>query len=362
MTTQKKQMRSVEAGRAAWKVGDITPSERLLLHALSSHADDHFECYPSLDRLAAMTRLSKRQVIRLIHSLRSKGYLSVEENRGGRSKRNHYRLLFALNGDRKADINSATENSDTLKNGDISSTETVTPCRETVTNATENGDTAMSPEWFEKFLEGVKEKGEIRERAPLFRPLHQVFKEVDSPDGLLKAVLVGPQITRQENCPTHGLFLRNGWLSDNWLLLEGTENIYDDGFSGDAGCDGCRLRHEKALERVSVDSRCSLPLRQFDLQSPAVCETHGKFIYLVTYMERSAEWQQSFGKPRLEILERWIDGCPNCEADSLYRADLMNCLGLSDEMWDRGGEKLLDAIAFARGEPRCESSDPRRCK
>jgi len=80
-------MRSVEASRAAWQSkAELTKSEMLVLQALASHADQNFECYPSLDRLATMARLSRRQVIRVIASLRVKGQIAVTDNAGGRNK------------------------------------------------------------------------------------------------------------------------------------------------------------------------------------------------------------------------------------------------------------------------------------
>ena len=49
----KKQMRFVEASRAIWQTkANLTTSELLLLQALGSHADEHFECFPNTGRLA----------------------------------------------------------------------------------------------------------------------------------------------------------------------------------------------------------------------------------------------------------------------------------------------------------------------
>jgi hypothetical protein len=156
----KKRMRSVEASQAIWQTqAELTRSERFLLQALASHADELLECYPSTGRLAAMTKLSKRQVIRLLRGLRERGHLAFEENHGGRRKCNHYRLLIAANGDKKSDINGDIAKGDTLNKGDISNSERVTSCTETVTNSHVNSDTVMSPEWVEKFLEGVRTEG-----------------------------------------------------------------------------------------------------------------------------------------------------------------------------------------------------------
>jgi DNA-binding MarR family transcriptional regulator len=108
-----KRMRSVEASRAVWQsTADLTKSELLMLQALAHHADQNLECYPSMERLAVMTRLSKRQAIRVIDSLRKKGLISVSENAGGRHRCNRYRLLVSVNGDIG---NSDTRNGDILK-------------------------------------------------------------------------------------------------------------------------------------------------------------------------------------------------------------------------------------------------------
>ena len=101
----KPRMRSVEAARAVWTSrADITRSELLVLQVLASHADNNFECHPGFDRIAQMSRLSKRQVIRIIYKLRDKNLIAFENNMGGLAKHgggksHNYRLLIACKGD-----------------------------------------------------------------------------------------------------------------------------------------------------------------------------------------------------------------------------------------------------------------------
>ena len=230
----KKQMRSVEASRAIWQTqANLTTSELLLLQALGSHADEHFECYPSTGRLATMTRLSKRQVIRILRVLRTKGLLAFDENRGGRKKCNHYRLLIPAKDEKNGDTNSDIVKSDTLRNGDISNTERVTSCTQTVTNPHVNGDIAMSPEWVEGFLEGVRTEGGEKLTPPLFENDDITPQDIEeNPSQFLETVFAeGISVIRDELCDDrdfankqHGPFVRHGWLWRNWLVWKGHDN------------------------------------------------------------------------------------------------------------------------------------------
>jgi len=88
-------------------------SELLVLQVMANQADQDCNCCVSFDRLARTTRLSKRQVIRIVQGLREKGHITFDENRGGKRQTNNYHVLLVANGD-------------THSNGDISNSDRVT--------------------------------------------------------------------------------------------------------------------------------------------------------------------------------------------------------------------------------------------
>lgn len=65
-----------------WEHSTQKGSSLLLLLAIADHADDNGRAYPSIDRLASKTRLSRRQVQALSSDLQNSGDLVVEENCG----------------------------------------------------------------------------------------------------------------------------------------------------------------------------------------------------------------------------------------------------------------------------------------
>jgi len=88
-------------------------NELRVLQAMANHADQDCNCCASFDQLARTTRLSKRQVIRIVHALREKGHITFDENRGGKRQTNNYHVLLVANGD-------------TYSNRDISNSDRVT--------------------------------------------------------------------------------------------------------------------------------------------------------------------------------------------------------------------------------------------
>ena len=69
---------SIQALTNALSIRGIAPSEKLLLLALANYADEHLRCYPSQQRLADDTCLSKRTVRTLLASMEERGMLSRE--------------------------------------------------------------------------------------------------------------------------------------------------------------------------------------------------------------------------------------------------------------------------------------------
>lgn len=341
-------MRSVEATRAVWQTNEkLTRSELLVLQALASHASEHFECYPSLDRLATMTRLSKRQVIRILRGLRKKGHIAFEENHGGRRKCNHYRLLIAANGDIKSDTNGDIANGDTLKNGVISHTETVTARAETVTDLRGKGDVAMSPEGFNG-LEGVRSESGQKLPPPVFRGYNQVVEELESnPGKVLGAILSeGIPVTRNEVCDEqrHGPFVRHGWLWGNWIVWAGARQIYSSSFSEDAGCPGCKATIAERSAK-HPDRAGDWNARSFEVRSAAICPTHGGFLYEAFLLEYGAEYEKHTGT-RYRVSS---EICRDCESEMVEEMNLQDQLQLSNEEMERGCEPILAAVDYARG-------------
>lgn len=357
----KKQMRSVEASRAIWQTqANLTTSELLLLQALGSHADEHFECYPSTGRLATMTRLSKRQVIRILRALRTKGLLAFEENRGGRKKCNHYRLLIPAKGEKKGDTNGDIAKGDTPRNGDISNIETVTSCTQTVTNPHVNGDIAMSPEWVERFLEGVRTEGGEKPTPPLFENDDITPQEIDgNPDKFLETVFAeGIPVTRDQVCDfkDHGSFARPGWLWRNWLVWKGMGPGYGSWYSQDAGCRGCELRalEEAAKYRAkhsdnetALDLLQSWPVAFFELEGASVCPHHGPYICEVTVTEQSPRYLTVVGGGRYGVI---LEDCPDCEDEMCEEMEISHRLDLSANEWTRGREAIMAAVHYASGQ------------
>jgi hypothetical protein len=233
-------MRSVEATRAVTAVSGITKTERVVLYVLAEHAGEGekgLECYPGIKTIAAKADICERQVKRVVHSLRQKRVIWFEDNPGGKHKSNRYHLLFAngdiANGDTS---NRDKRNSDILNaKGDKSSTPTVTNSKQTVTNQSPNGDTAMSPEGVEWF-EGFNEWKEWKISPPLFQSgdvgdyssdpskfLHytNVIEQIDQfekqPEELLRQILKGYPVQRNQQCDRkgHGIFKRPGYRFGN---------------------------------------------------------------------------------------------------------------------------------------------------
>ncbi len=69
---------------AVWELDGLDPYERLIMLALSDHADDEGRCYPSVARLAARSGMSERGVQNAITRLIDKGFVSVILNGGKR--------------------------------------------------------------------------------------------------------------------------------------------------------------------------------------------------------------------------------------------------------------------------------------
>jgi hypothetical protein len=92
-----------------WESEIVTEkTETLVLLALADWADDGGKCYPAISSIARKSRQSERNVRYVLRSLKDRGLVTWEENRG-RSATNLYRInLQALQGATLAGVQTAT--------------------------------------------------------------------------------------------------------------------------------------------------------------------------------------------------------------------------------------------------------------
>ncbi len=75
---------SIKIMTEVWEYAQAKGSELLLLLAIADHADDKGKAYPSLQRLAHKTRLSKRNVQYLLKRLQELGLVQIQRGAGPR--------------------------------------------------------------------------------------------------------------------------------------------------------------------------------------------------------------------------------------------------------------------------------------
>jgi hypothetical protein len=83
-----------------WHNKTLKGGRLLVMLALADHADEKGECYPGMSLLMDKTRLTDRQLRRVLNGLHADGLISIEERAVGRGKRPHYKMFP----DEKADI------------------------------------------------------------------------------------------------------------------------------------------------------------------------------------------------------------------------------------------------------------------
>lgn len=76
-----------------WANQELKGGRLLVMLALADHANDAGECWPSQRHLAAKSRLTERQLRRVITALTKEGYLAIAEKGLGRGKKTLYRLF-----------------------------------------------------------------------------------------------------------------------------------------------------------------------------------------------------------------------------------------------------------------------------
>lgn len=85
---------SLSANRWAWMVPNLKPAERLVLLCYADHANAHANAWPTNERVAIFTGLSRRTVQRALEALVDRRLLALL-GRGGRSG---YQAVFKVCG------------------------------------------------------------------------------------------------------------------------------------------------------------------------------------------------------------------------------------------------------------------------
>lgn len=343
-------MRSVEAHRAVSALNErlqapLKDSQLSILRVLADHANEQFECWPSLTTIAKKTGKSKRQVIRTLQKLREQGLIAFDDNPGGQGICNHYRLQFVnsdikgdRNGDEKGVTNSATNGITPNFNGDIWKSGTVSDFVRTVSKNITNGVIAMSPEGVEGFEWFKKEGGESLS-TPLGN-MFEVFDELETlnPEDLIRKIETGQPVHRNRICEVHGTFTQIGHRVGRWIAWSGHENIYSSGWTGDEGsCPGCRAKYLQSPKRPGY-----WPTR-YQFETPALCDIHGPLILKAhVYVCEENPYVE-----RVQVNEDSMGRCPDCESQTLREMQLQDSLGLSNEEWEICGKQVMAALASA---------------
>ena len=201
----------------------------------------------------------------------------------------------------------------------------------------------------DEWIEGFNEWQKHWESSTVLRPDIQAMDEIEGdPENLLRRIESGTHITRPEMCGNHGSFVRSGTRFGSWIAWNGQEHGYGSGWTGDAGCQGCREHHEAFLRERTFSK--DFPVRQFDLRTPVRCHEHGNYILEVSVTEYTEERAKVFRLPRVDVRSaRNSLLCPICEGDMEYESAIQSRLGLTNDEWARGGKAIIAAVEFAQG-------------
>lgn len=87
----------------------------MVMLALADHADPNGECWPGMALLIDKTRLTDRQLRRVLNGLHDDGLISIEQRAIGRGKRPHYKMFPCQKADEMSDITQKADISDMEK-------------------------------------------------------------------------------------------------------------------------------------------------------------------------------------------------------------------------------------------------------
>jgi hypothetical protein len=82
---------SIAVSKSVWDNGPETPTDTLMLLALAEHSDHTGYCWPGIETLARMCRVSRRSAQKTLRKLESEGWIRVVVKGGGRLS-NRYQI------------------------------------------------------------------------------------------------------------------------------------------------------------------------------------------------------------------------------------------------------------------------------
>ena len=138
---------SIKIMNEVWQNAPVKDGALIVLLALADWADDDGECFPLIGQIATKSRMSERNVKRVLSALEEGGLIARSGTIGGRGKRPSYIVktdfgepeLPFLKGDNLSEKGDNLSKMDSIK-GDKCDTKRVTICPERVTNATSHID------------------------------------------------------------------------------------------------------------------------------------------------------------------------------------------------------------------------------
>jgi hypothetical protein len=139
-------MHGYKATDFAWEAPVTSSSERLVILALAKFSDDAGRCFPSVEKLTAITHLNRKTVFSALKALSQSGVVSAQKSE---RNANRYQLNYAL---------CRTENG-TTENGTTENGTTVVP---------KTGQPVVPNLGHEQISEHINEQ--IREESPLPPP------------------------------------------------------------------------------------------------------------------------------------------------------------------------------------------------
>lgn len=83
----------VKYSKRVWRDKKLKGGKLLVMLALADHATDDGDSWPGMSLLTDKTRLTDRQIRRVLNTLETDGYITIEERAIGRGKRPHYKLF-----------------------------------------------------------------------------------------------------------------------------------------------------------------------------------------------------------------------------------------------------------------------------
>lgn len=131
---------AVKYSKRVWRDKKLKGGKLLVMLALADHATEDGDSWPGMPLLTDKTRLTDRQIRRVLNTLAEDGYITIEERAVGRGKRPHYKLfpnekadILSDQNEEKADISDSKSGHFVHEKADISDTNQSHVRREPIT-------------------------------------------------------------------------------------------------------------------------------------------------------------------------------------------------------------------------------------